>query len=157
MTITTYHSSKGLECKVCILLNVDNLCDKKLLYVGMTRASKKLCIHSFSSGGGKVFKELLSCYNEMIAPVKSELLVAGTALEERNKISVEVEYPVKSEQNLLEEKRELRVNLESPVEKNLVDSPIVQKSSIKSALRKLGSFLNKVGTGSTKDHKLKEK
>ena len=109
MTITTYHSSKGLECKVCLLLNVDNLSDKKVLYVGMTRASNKLCIHSFSSGGGKIFKELLSCYNEITAPIKSETLIAGSdpALEEQKNISAEVEYPVKSEhiieQNLWEE------------------------------------------------------
>jgi hypothetical protein len=74
MTITTYHSSKGLECKVCILVNVDCLIDKKLVYVGMTRASEKLCIHSFSHSGGKIFKELLSCYEEMIAPIKSDTL-----------------------------------------------------------------------------------
>ncbi|MDP4164931.1 MAG: ATP-binding domain-containing protein [Bacillota bacterium] len=74
MTITTYHSSKGLECKVCLLLNVDSLNDKKLLYVGMTRASEKLCIHSFSHGGGEVFKELLSCYEEITAPIKSDIL-----------------------------------------------------------------------------------
>jgi superfamily I DNA/RNA helicase len=69
MTITTYHSSKGLECKVCVLLNVDNLSDKKLLYVGMTRASERLCIHSFSRNGGKIFKELLACYEEIISPI----------------------------------------------------------------------------------------
>ncbi|HII01136.1 TPA: UvrD-helicase domain-containing protein [Methanosarcinaceae archaeon] len=49
--ITTYHSSKGLECKVCVLLNVNKLNvnkaqDKKLLYVGMTRASQRLYIHA---------------------------------------------------------------------------------------------------------------
>ena len=74
MTITTYHSSKGLECKVCLLLNVDNLSDKKLVYVGMTRASEKLCIHSCSHGGGEIFKELLSCYEETTAPIKSDIL-----------------------------------------------------------------------------------
>lgn len=56
MTITTYHSSKGLECKVCLLLNIDNLSDKKLVYVGMTRASEKLCIHSCSYGEEKYSK-----------------------------------------------------------------------------------------------------
>lgn len=74
MTITTYHSSKGLECKVCLLLNVDNLTDKKLLYVGMTRASEKLCIHSFLPGGGEAFKELFSSYQEITAPIKSDTL-----------------------------------------------------------------------------------
>lgn len=74
MTITTYHSSKGLECKVCVLLNVDSLIDKKLLYVGMTRASEKLCIHSFKPNEGKIFKELLACYEEMAAPIKNDTL-----------------------------------------------------------------------------------
>ncbi|MGB3907930.1 MAG: UvrD-helicase domain-containing protein [Methanomethylovorans sp.] len=60
LIITTYHSSKGLENKVCILLNVDQLDNRKLIYVGLTRASEKLYIHSYSPG--KVFKELLSCY-----------------------------------------------------------------------------------------------
>lgn len=74
MTVTTYHSSKGLECKVCILLNVDSLNDKKLLYVGMTRASEKLCIHSFKPDVGKIFKELLACYEEMMTPIKNDTL-----------------------------------------------------------------------------------
>jgi hypothetical protein len=77
MTITTYHSSKGLECKVCLLLNIDNLSDKKLVYVGMTRASEKLCIHSCSHGGGEIFKELLSCYEETSAPIKSDILTSA--------------------------------------------------------------------------------
>jgi len=60
LTITTYHSSKGLEAKACFLMNVDQIShtanttmEKKLLYVAMTRASKYLFIHaqSFSSGG----------------------------------------------------------------------------------------------------------
>ena len=46
ITITTYHSSKGLESKICILANVDKIDDKKLLYVGMTRASQHLYIHA---------------------------------------------------------------------------------------------------------------
>ena len=50
--ITTYHSSKGLESKVCILVNVDKIdinkiINKKLLYVGITRASERLYIHAF--------------------------------------------------------------------------------------------------------------
>ncbi|MCQ1534867.1 AAA family ATPase [Methanosarcina sp. KYL-1] len=44
--ITTYHSSKGLECKACVLINVNRIRDKKLLYVGMTRASQRLYIHA---------------------------------------------------------------------------------------------------------------
>ncbi|WP_094228026.1 nuclease-related domain-containing DEAD/DEAH box helicase [Methanolobus psychrotolerans] len=61
LLITTYHSSKGLENKVCILLNVDRLENKRLVYVGLTRASEKLYIHSYKSEGGEVFNQLLSC------------------------------------------------------------------------------------------------
>ncbi len=47
--ITTYHSSKGLEAKYCILYKVDELeIDRKnrtLIYVGMTRASEKLIVN----------------------------------------------------------------------------------------------------------------
>jgi|GEM_PF-643828 len=68
MDVITYHSSKGLECKVCVLMNVDAINDKKLLYVGMTRASEKLCIHSFSKDGGPTFNQLLSCYSDMTSP-----------------------------------------------------------------------------------------
>jgi hypothetical protein len=91
MTVTTYHSSKGLECKVCLLLDVDNLifnlgeiddkelmC-KKLLYVGLTRASEKLCIHSFSPHKGGVFNELISCYNEIITPFSNEMISCETS------------------------------------------------------------------------------
>jgi len=55
MNITTYHSSKGLENKIAILLNVDTIHEKKLLYVGTTRASEKLYLHStsFQKGIGK--------------------------------------------------------------------------------------------------------
>lgn len=47
--ITTYHSSKGLESKYCVLYQVEKFEPEKekriLLYVGMTRASQKLAIH----------------------------------------------------------------------------------------------------------------
>ncbi len=163
MTITTYHSSKGLECKVCLLLNVDNLTDKKLLYVGMTRASEKLCIHSFSSGGGKIFKELLSCYEEMGAPIQSEILTAGfdSVAEEKGKISANTNYPVKSEHliepGLWKEESKSRVAaLGTSVEKELNDPHIDQKGGIKSAFRKLGSFFTKMGAGNN-NQKLKGK
>jgi ATP-dependent exoDNAse (exonuclease V) beta subunit len=47
MIITTYHSSKGLERKVVILVDVDSIKEKKVLYVGVTRASEALYIHSY--------------------------------------------------------------------------------------------------------------
>lgn len=53
-TLTTYHSSKGLESEICILVNVSSfphgfsteIEERKLLYVGMTRASQRLYIHA---------------------------------------------------------------------------------------------------------------
>jgi hypothetical protein len=61
LVITTYHSSKGLENKVCILLNIDRIENQRLIYVGLTRASEQLYIHSYKKDGGKVFNQLLSC------------------------------------------------------------------------------------------------
>ncbi|WP_232582027.1 nuclease-related domain-containing DEAD/DEAH box helicase [Photobacterium phosphoreum] len=47
--ITTYHSSKGLESKYCILYKVDKFevqrINRILMYVGMTRASEKLIVN----------------------------------------------------------------------------------------------------------------
>lgn len=47
--ITTYHSSKGLEAKYCILTKIEkfdtNKKNRTLMYVGMTRASERLTIH----------------------------------------------------------------------------------------------------------------
>ncbi len=65
MNFVTYHSAKGIESKVCVLIDVDKVKDKKLLYVGMTRASEKLIIHSPDQDGGPVFNELLKCYDQM--------------------------------------------------------------------------------------------
>ena len=65
--LTTYHSSKGLEAKVVFLTGIDKIyvgedmndqIKRKLLYVGMTRASEKLYIHSTSSDQGKYLTEL---------------------------------------------------------------------------------------------------
>ncbi|CAA6808963.1 MAG: DNA helicase [uncultured Sulfurovum sp.] len=63
MNITTYHSSKGLESKVSILLNVDTIHEKKLLYVGTTRASQRLYMHSsnFKRGVGENLKAIANC------------------------------------------------------------------------------------------------
>ncbi len=46
LIITTYYSSKGIESRICILLNIERIDDLKLIYVGMTRASERLYIHS---------------------------------------------------------------------------------------------------------------
>lgn len=62
LNVTTYHSSKGLENKIVILLNINNIDDKKLIYVGMTRASERLYIHSdsYEFGNAYILKELAS-------------------------------------------------------------------------------------------------
>lgn len=44
--ITTYHSAKGIEAKVCLLFDFDQVEDRKLAYVGITRASEQVFIHS---------------------------------------------------------------------------------------------------------------
>ena len=65
---STYHSSKGLECKVVILVDVDEftsqinkkkeIMEKKLLYVGITRASEKLFIHASSFDDDSFAKDI---------------------------------------------------------------------------------------------------
>jgi hypothetical protein len=55
MIITTYHSSKGLERKVVILVDVNSIKEKKVLYVGITRASETLYIHSYLKQEGSNF------------------------------------------------------------------------------------------------------
>jgi hypothetical protein len=65
-TITTYKSSKGLESKICILVNVSSfpyrflteIEERKLLYVGMTRASQRLYIHATNYEDTSFAKEL---------------------------------------------------------------------------------------------------
>lgn len=41
---TTIHSFKGLENKVIILTDIENLFDKKLMYVGLSRATTLLYV-----------------------------------------------------------------------------------------------------------------
>lgn len=60
LTITTYHSSKGLENKICFLLHIDKILNRKLIYVGMTRASEHLYIHSKKFNEDNFAKELKS-------------------------------------------------------------------------------------------------
>jgi hypothetical protein len=42
---TTYYSSKGIECKVAIVVDIDQINERKLLYVASTRASSRLILH----------------------------------------------------------------------------------------------------------------
>lgn len=69
---STYHSSKGLESKIVILVDVDEftselnknkeIMEKKLLYVGMTRASEKLFIHASSFDDDSFAKDIKDIY-----------------------------------------------------------------------------------------------
>lgn len=69
---STYYSSKGLEGKVVILMDVDyfypnldkkkEIMDRKLVYVGMTRASEKLIIHSKNFNKNSFAKEIKNIY-----------------------------------------------------------------------------------------------
>lgn len=71
---STYYSSKGLEGKVVILADVDkfisrqdknrDLLDRKLVYVGMTRASEKLFIHSSNFEENSFSKDIKNIYEE---------------------------------------------------------------------------------------------
>jgi len=61
--ITTYYSSKGLESRVVILTNIDNVSNPKVVYVGMTRASERLIIHSSNPSFGEVTQKLKSLAN----------------------------------------------------------------------------------------------
>ncbi|MGM9988416.1 MAG: UvrD-helicase domain-containing protein [Bacillaceae bacterium] len=71
MIMTTYYSSKGLEAPIVILVDVDkfvaqsiiqaDIKERKLLYVGMTRASEQLYIHATSFDNdsfAKILKKL---------------------------------------------------------------------------------------------------
>lgn len=72
--ITTYHSSKGLESRICILVNIDDVSesDLKLIYVGMTRASQRLYIHaqdfSYSSIANQIKQDSLTEATEDESP-----------------------------------------------------------------------------------------
>ncbi|HSD06248.1 ATP-binding domain-containing protein [Flavobacterium sp.] len=58
LIITTYHSSKGLESRICIMANADGITDLKLLYVAMTRASQRLYIHAFNFANSTIAQKI---------------------------------------------------------------------------------------------------
>lgn len=71
---STYHSSKGLEAKAVILVDVDKfteqidkdkeIMDRKLLYVGMTRASERLIIHASNLNRESFANTIRNLYEE---------------------------------------------------------------------------------------------
>ena len=58
LIITTYHSSKGLESRICIMANADGITELKLLYVAMTRASQRLYIHAFNFANSTIAQKI---------------------------------------------------------------------------------------------------
>ena len=58
LIITTYHSSKGLESRICIMANAEGITELKLLYVAMTRASQRLYIHAFNFSNSTIAKKI---------------------------------------------------------------------------------------------------
>lgn len=70
---STYYSSKGLESKIVILVDVDKftnqldknkeVIDRKLLYVGMTRASERLVIHAGNFNTDNFASTIRDLYN----------------------------------------------------------------------------------------------
>ncbi|KHS57693.1 hypothetical protein QX51_06925 [Terrisporobacter othiniensis] len=73
---STYYSSKGLEGKIVILVDVDffsgnldnkkEIMDRKLLYVGMTRASEKLIIHGKNFYKNSFAKDIKNIYESSV-------------------------------------------------------------------------------------------
>ncbi|MFR9068756.1 MAG: UvrD-helicase domain-containing protein [Paraclostridium sp.] len=76
---STYQSSKGLEAKVVILVDIDkfkgrvkvddDIIQRKLLYVGMTRASQKLYLHSKNFNIDSFGKQIKEIYDNTLALV----------------------------------------------------------------------------------------
>lgn len=71
--LTTYHSSKGLEAKVVFLTTIDRIYSgndigdklkRKTAYVGITRASEKLYVHSGVRDRGELITELKEIYDK---------------------------------------------------------------------------------------------
>lgn len=56
---TTYHSSKGIESKVVIVIDADKIQERKLLYVASTRASSKLILHGISFKNTSIGEEII--------------------------------------------------------------------------------------------------
>lgn len=56
LNLSTYHSAKGLERKVCILANFEMVESIELAYMAITRASEQLYIHSTNFENGNLSK-----------------------------------------------------------------------------------------------------
>lgn len=72
--LTTYHSSKGLEAKVVFLVAIDKIfvsdleaeqLKRKIIYVGITRASERLYIYHDLNEQGRYYQELKILYEKL--------------------------------------------------------------------------------------------
>ena len=64
MIFSTYHSSKGIEAKVTLVVDIDKIKERKLIYVALTRASHKVVLHSQNFDRSSISQEI---YNIMIS------------------------------------------------------------------------------------------
>jgi len=68
---TTYHSSKGIESKVTIVVDIEKIKERKLLYVAATRASNKLILHTQNLAQSSIAQEI----SEILPSVEEETLL----------------------------------------------------------------------------------
>ncbi|CAA6799515.1 MAG: Unknown protein, partial [uncultured Sulfurovum sp.] len=66
---TTYHSSKGIEAKVAIVVDFEKIEDRKLIYVAATRASHKLFLHTKNIHKSLIKEELYEVLEKNLALV----------------------------------------------------------------------------------------
>ncbi len=76
MIFSTYHSSKGIESKITIVIDIDKIEDRKLLYVVSTRASYKLVLHSFDFEKSEISKDVKEIAKEYFDSLSEGLISA---------------------------------------------------------------------------------
>ena len=64
MIFSTYHSAKGIEAKIAIVLDIETIKERKLLYVASTRASHKLILHAQNFEDSKISQEIFDLMAE---------------------------------------------------------------------------------------------
>jgi len=67
---TTYHSAKGIEAKVAIVVDFEKIEDRKLIYVAATRASYKLFLHTQNIDKSLIKEELYEELEKNVALVE---------------------------------------------------------------------------------------
>ncbi|RUM70418.1 MAG: hypothetical protein DSZ07_02490 [Sulfurovum sp.] len=64
MIFSTYHSSKGIEAKVALVVDIDKVQERKLIYVALTRASHKVILHSQNFDRSYISKEIYNLIDD---------------------------------------------------------------------------------------------